>query len=344
MRERRSGPGRGNFGSLIHQFSGLRKIWIHDLPLTTLHSRQTKAGLSFYRPELDCLRFFAFFAVFMHHSLPKTPEFFIAHRLPPALANIALAGADGVDLFFCLSAYLITELLVREKERVGHLDIRSFYVRRILRIWPLYLTFVAFAFALTFIDSAQRFSAGQLLMFLALAGNWAPGLRTMNSVVVPLWSISVEEQFYLLWPLVVRNATRKQMCVACALMIGGAFIWRGVLQSRMPALIWNSTFSHLDSIGYGILLSLIGVRKPLSAGARLLLFTAGLCGWVVAAGIRGREDVGQALIAVGSVAILRAAIGLKWHPPALVRLGVVSYRPVCLPRVLFSNMWRGFCR
>ena len=279
----------------------------------------------FYRPELDCLRFFAFFAVFVHHSVPKTPEYFLARHLPASLANVAWAGGYGVDLFFCLSAYLITELLRREKRAAGHLNVTAFYIRRILRIWPLYLSFVAFAYALSFVDPAQRFDSRQLLMFLVLAGNWAPGLRTMVSVVVPLWSVSVEEQFYLLWPLVVRSATRKQMRMICFIMIAAAFTWRGMLQNRNPALIWNSTFSHLDSIGYGILLSLRAPQRQLGLWLRLGLVAIASSTWIFAASVRDREDIGQALVAIGSVAFLRAAIGVKFHPPVLVRLGVVSY-------------------
>src|SRR5271157_1881088 len=96
----------------------------------------------FYRPELDCLRFFAFLGVFVHHSIPKEPSFFRAHGLPVILSNFSYAGAFGVDLFFCLSAYLITKLLLREKDLTGHLNVKAFYVRRILRIWPLYFAFV----------------------------------------------------------------------------------------------------------------------------------------------------------------------------------------------------------
>src|SRR5437660_1432973 len=94
----------------------------------------------FYRPELDCLRFFAFFAVFVYHTLSGEPAYYAARHVPLAtlLASAASAGRFGVDLFFLLSAFLITELLVREQEQFGKLDLRSFYLRRILRIWPLY--------------------------------------------------------------------------------------------------------------------------------------------------------------------------------------------------------------
>ena len=102
---------------------------ISEITNTPSSPAQAKRA-SFYRPELDCLRFFAFLAVFVHHSIPRATEFYQAHHLPTALSNVAYAGAFGVDLFFCLSAYLITELLLREKRQVGHLNVRAFYVRR----------------------------------------------------------------------------------------------------------------------------------------------------------------------------------------------------------------------
>src|SRR5436305_10886285 len=97
----------------------------------------------FYRPELDGLRFFAFLGVFVFHAAPRTLEFYAAAGYPRWLTNLLIsvfgAGAYGVDLFFALSAYLITSLMLRERATTGSFDLRSFYVRRILRIWPLYL-------------------------------------------------------------------------------------------------------------------------------------------------------------------------------------------------------------
>jgi peptidoglycan/LPS O-acetylase OafA/YrhL len=282
----------------------------------------------FYRPELDCLRFFAFMAVFVHHSVPKTADFYQAHHLPTFLANVFYAGGFGVDLFFCLSAYLITELLLREKDQAGHLNVRAFYIRRMLRIWPLYFAFVLFAYGVSFIDPSQHFSTAQLAMFLLLSGNWAAAVHGIQSFVAPLWSVSIEEQFYLFWPLVVRRASRKQMLAMCLLMIGISFAWRAVIQARLESpheMIWNSTFSHLDSIGYGIILSLVGVRERTPVWMRAGLTLFGLSAWVLAASIRERGDVMMALVALGSVAILRSAVGLKLNNRLLVRLGIVSY-------------------
>src|ERR1700756_2455590 len=89
----------------------------------------------FYRPELDTLRFFAFLGVFIFHGAPRTMDFYnvagYPHWLSSLLISIFGAGAYGVDLFFALSAYLITSLLLRERAATGSLDLRGFYVRRI---------------------------------------------------------------------------------------------------------------------------------------------------------------------------------------------------------------------
>jgi peptidoglycan/LPS O-acetylase OafA/YrhL len=286
-----------------------------------------RTSKSFYRPELDCLRFFAFLAVFVHHTMPRQVDFYLAHHLPAALSDMAYAGAFGVDLFFCLSAFLITELLLREKEEIGYLNVKAFYIRRILRIWPLYFAFVLFSFGLTFVDRSQHFSLSQLIMFLLLAGNWASSFSVISSVVAPLWSVSIEEQFYLLWPLVVRKATRRHMLIVCLVMIGLAFAWRAFVQIRgfSHDFAWSATFGHLDSIGYGILLSLVGFRKQTPLWARIGFLSAGLAAWFLAGAVRSRDDMAMALAAIGSVAILRAVIGIKLDNPVLVRLGVVSY-------------------
>src|ERR1700674_928143 len=97
---------------------------------------------AFYHPELDVLRFWAFLMVFACHA--STRIYFLP-GITGSLGRLAIrAGGCGVDLFFCLSAYLITEILLRERRGKGSIDVRSFYVRRILRIWPLYFAFLGF--------------------------------------------------------------------------------------------------------------------------------------------------------------------------------------------------------
>src|ERR1019366_7648286 len=98
-------------------------------------SGTVKAAGRFYRPELDALRFFAFLAVFLHHG-PSYGLFDLVTR----------AGGFGLSMFFLLSAYLITELLFREREQTGTIAWKLFFTRRALRIWPLYYAALAGGF------------------------------------------------------------------------------------------------------------------------------------------------------------------------------------------------------
>src|SRR5215467_3640185 len=170
----------------------------------------------FYRPELDALRFFAFLGVFIFHAAPRTMDFYNAagypHWLSSLLISVFGAGAYGVDLFFALSAYLITSLLLRERAATGALDLRGFYVRRILRIWPLYLAFVVFAAVMAVAIPGQQLPLRYVVGFCLLSGNWVYvfcGLPA--SFAIPLWTVSIEEQFYLAWPLALRRATIQTM-------------------------------------------------------------------------------------------------------------------------------------
>src|ERR1700682_5098743 len=166
---------------------------------------------NFYLPELDGLRFFAFLAVFLSHVAVFSNG---GSEAKPAIIQIFnLMGRFGVHLFFAVIAYLLTVLMIREKDKFGRLDVRAFYMRRLLRIWPLYFTWIA-ALMLTR-RLWSDYSAGFFVPWLLFAGNFQASLIAINSLVVlPLWSLSVEEQFYLIWPLLVRNLTRRGLVVA----------------------------------------------------------------------------------------------------------------------------------
>src|SRR5262245_16460518 len=98
----------------------------------------------FYRSELEVLRFTGFLMVFAAHSAPDPKAWErLGEPLATLLRGIGETGAYGVDLFFALSAYLITSLLLREEERTGEIDAWRFYGRRALRIWPLYFACLA---------------------------------------------------------------------------------------------------------------------------------------------------------------------------------------------------------
>ena len=237
----------------------------------------------FYRPELDALRFFAFFSVFIFHAAPRTLDFYSAAGAPAWLSNLLIsifgAGAYGVDLFFALSAYLITSLLLRERATTGALDLRGFYLRRILRIWPLYLAFVAFAALFALVIPQQHLPWHYVAAYCLLAGNWSYVFYGLPaSFAVPLWTISIEEQFYLAWPLAIRKATVRSMTVIAIslLVIANAWrIWLAVHAAPTDQMEYN-TFTRLDPIAWGVLIALFSHKLPqFSRTQRILLLCVG---------------------------------------------------------------------
>ena len=244
-------------------------------------SRQVEAGRVFYHPELDVLRFLAFLAVFFHHALPRDAALYTNSGVPAALSHWLVtakeAGAYGVDLFFVLSAYLITELLLREQASQGSFSISAFYVRRALRIWPLYFTFLALTvLVVPGILPDDRFGTFYIVSFALFFGNWvcaASGLPF--SVASPLWSVSVEEQFYFFWPPLLRLAginRVKQLAIALLVVALATRIVLAVLDVSHPA-VWCNTIARLDSIALGAFLavSLNGRAPQLKTVVRLLL-------------------------------------------------------------------------
>jgi peptidoglycan/LPS O-acetylase OafA/YrhL len=292
----------------------------------------------FYRPELDGLRFFAFFAVFIHHSIPKHVEFYTSHGLPfgAAITGIVKAGSFGVDLFFVLSAYLITELLLREREQFGTVDVKAFYARRILRIWPLYFFALAIAFTLPHWDSSQSFSLSYLLAFFLLCGNWATSLYGAPvSVMALLWSVSLEEQFYLVWPLVIRKLQRRHIYVVAWSLLFGSIASRLIVIRFFPLhgdIIPNSTLTRLDPFAAGMLLAafLSGRVPRLTSLHRTAMIASGLiaiflCGYYFRPQSITFALIGYPLIALSSVAMLAAILGFPKTPSLVKYLGKISY-------------------
>ncbi len=112
----------------------------------------------------------------------------------------------GVTMFFALSGFLITYLLLVEKE-IGGIEVVKFYIRRILRIWPLYYSYLFICLALVFIFKLYPYW-GNSLFYIFLAGNFAYGIRiTVFPLISHFWSIGVEEQFYLFWPWLIKRSS-----------------------------------------------------------------------------------------------------------------------------------------
>ncbi len=283
--------------------------------------------------------------VFFHHSFPHDPAFWTKLGLPlflaRVLAGIGATGAFGVSLFFVLSSYLITELLLREKAQIGTLDVRSFYIRRILRIWPLYFAFLALAVGLQWIVPGQHVTLRAGLWFSLLAGNWFIVFHGFpSSVIFPLWSVSIEEQFYITWPAIVRLAseTRMLFCAGLLLLIStAARVFLGMHHTG-ESDVWCNTFVQLDPIAIGILLAVLlkGEIPRLSKVSRGALVLAGITGLALGSlyfGIKNdplttmRIVLGYPSVAIGGALLLLAVLrnSKKRSNPVLVYLGRISY-------------------
>jgi peptidoglycan/LPS O-acetylase OafA/YrhL len=300
----------------------------------------------FYRPELDALRFFAFLGVFIFHAAPRTMDFYNAagypHWLSSLLISIFGAGAYGVDLFFALSAYLITSLLLRERVATGALDLRGFYVRRILRIWPLYLAFVAFAAIFAALIPGQHLPMKYVVGYSLLAGNWIYAFYGLPaSFATPLWTVSIEEQFYLAWPLALRKTSVRTMAAMALglLAIANAWrVWLAVTAAPVERIEYN-TFTRLDPIAFGILLALFGHKLPsFTRMQRVALLCGGVVAWVAvfAFTVTGqaltvttwRMALGHPFTALASAAVLLSVLGSQHRflrNATLLYLGKISY-------------------
>jgi len=299
--------------------------------------RDAAGGSRFYRPELDGLRFLAFLAVFFCHTFPADPSRYSVRHLPlgSLLAAASRAGSFGVDLFFLLSAYLITELLLREQDLYGRIHLKFFYARRILRIWPLYLLAVLIAALLPLADSTQHFPPAYIAAFLLFSGNWLVSWRGMPaSVMNILWSVSFEEQFYLLWPLVIaRMRPRGKLPAVCLGMLVLASAARLILlpHARNSDMIWTNTLTRLDPIALGVMTAVLLRRKPvrLPKWARVSLLLSGLAVWLACGHFfglsRGFMLLGYPCVALGALLIFFSAHAIKDVPAALLYLGKISY-------------------
>ena len=239
----------------------------------------------YYRTGLDCLRCLAFLLVLAHHTMPRSVTGIFS--VQDAVKEFSAAG---VCLFFTLSAFLITELLLREMDGTGTIHVRAFYIRRILRIWPLYLAMVVLGVALPHLNHSLPSAKPFILPYLFMAGNWALAFHgnTRNMFLEPLWSISVEEQFYLIWPSLFLFWRKRGVIIASLIILPVAWATDYVLPAlhipKEPAL-WCNSFSQFQFFGVGGLLALYMHRRSLkiTVSLRLLILaTAAGCFFLAA--------------------------------------------------------------
>jgi peptidoglycan/LPS O-acetylase OafA/YrhL len=269
----------------------------------------------FYLPELDVVRLVAFCFVFLSHAVPGAPQFYQQAHIPQPLAtaivSLAAGGAFGVDLFFALSSFLITTLLLQERARTGDIHFIPFYLRRVLRIWPLYFTFLLIVapLARTVIPD-DRLPTRDSIAFALLVGNWAFVVwGYAHSIVGPLWSVSVEEQFYLLWPPLLRRFSAHLPGALLGIWLVSILTRSAlVLLGAVHPQIWCNSFAHLDAIACGGLLAVVFRKTNIApaSGARVALLCFGV-GVFALAGRFGDFAGPRALVTYPVVALASCA-------------------------------------
>ncbi len=169
---------------------------------------------------LDALRFFAAYLVVLHHAEQIRRKAGLAHLKDYSLFN---NGGLAVSFFFVLSGFLITYLLLREQAQTGRIHIKAFYMRRVLRIWPLYYLLVLLGLVVVpalgqmgLVAYSLPFAAGEVWYYYVFFAPFLVNLLYPATFLDPLWSIGVEELFYLFWAPLVRlfGGWLPQMCLA----------------------------------------------------------------------------------------------------------------------------------
>jgi peptidoglycan/LPS O-acetylase OafA/YrhL len=219
----------------------------------------------YYKP-LDALRAIAVFFVFAEHMIPQAWKKF-------------RPGAFGVDFFFVLSGFLITGILLGQKQKYDNKEVslkhvfKSFYVRRALRIFPLYYLVLLLLFIIN-LDQIRSY----ILYYLAYLINYIYFFVPAN-VRVPaahFWSLSVEEQFYLFWPMVILFVNRKYLIYCILLLLISVPIAEYCLLSSdhgtIYLLLGTSPLGFFYSLGFGALLSVF-VNKGKTINKNVLIAT-----------------------------------------------------------------------
>jgi peptidoglycan/LPS O-acetylase OafA/YrhL len=300
-----------------------------------------------YRPDIDGLRAVAVAAVVLGHAFP----------------SLAPGGFIGVDVFFVISGFLISSVILRSRDR-GRFSALAFYQGRVRRIFPslilVLLACLVFGwYSLWFEEFRQlckhTFSASAFVSNVALwreAGYF--DTASEQKPLLHLWSLGVEEQFYLLWPLVlVLTFSRRMWCGATlSVAIAGSFLWNVLWTFTSPTSAFYLLQCRLWELAAGGLLAVVSLQAQLPGGPRLRQWGAaaglallGIATWLLSpAAFPGwwalLPTVGTLLlIAAGPEAAVNRVLSLR----PVVFVGLISY-PLYLwhwPMLAFARIIAG---
>jgi peptidoglycan/LPS O-acetylase OafA/YrhL len=233
-----------------------------------------------YIPELDGVRAIAVLMVMLMHLLTPDDQSRGAFEnvAPRALTLLISHGWLGVDLFFVLSGFLITGILLDSRESPRYFE--NFYGRRALRILPLY--FLCIAVLACFYPGHGPYFLLSLVFLANLAGLVGAGVPHGAAV---FWSLAVEEHFYLIWPWLVRLLSRRALVLTCACIVIAETILRAIFVAHGMDVYCPSWF-RFDGLASGALLA-VWFRSPLCSQRRSLLAAAACIAAAIAITIAG---------------------------------------------------------
>lgn len=222
-----------------------------------------------YFENLTGLRFVGALAVFLFHSFTLHREIwgdFYQDDWFHALFKVFEKGHLGINLFFVLSGFLITFLLLWEQKQNGKINLVNYLMRRTLRVWPLYFLVIVFGFfvfpklpyGVETVHELWRYS-----LFLANFDELLVGLNDSINFLTAIWTVAVEEQFYIVWGLLIGLFTfkKKSMYVIFFLLIILVSVGFRVMNYDQPRVLYFHTFSVMSDLGIGGLIGLIAFQN-----------------------------------------------------------------------------------
>jgi peptidoglycan/LPS O-acetylase OafA/YrhL len=310
-------------------------------------------------PHLDGLRGTAILLVVVGHSLRKLgDDQTFGAKLAAPLDDAGL----GVMLMFVLSGFLITTILLRERERTGTISLRAFYIRRTLRIWPALYVFIAAIVTADVVSKTLNVSTLQTLAAGLFFTAYAPAHSATDGWWLGhTWTLSVEELFYLIWPLcLLLLPLRRAFGLALATIILVPFVriihYAGHIgpADRIP----NYFHTRADGIAFGVVLALLPLTAPVFHArlveivGRYRLGAVALVGLIASAyagayvGDVYEIYAGWTIEGICTAVLILAAASTDWirlslSVRPLVAVGLFSYSLYLWQQPFLSPSWTG---
>jgi peptidoglycan/LPS O-acetylase OafA/YrhL len=268
-------------------------------------------------PGLDLLRGLAILTVVLFHGFAYSAPLFPWHnQLAATLFHLTSFGWAGVNLFFALSGFLITGNLIDSDEKTNFYS--RFYLRRALRILPAYFL------VLIILGVTRTASLNYLAVCVIFLANWPKLLLHGSFVLYPvLWSLAVEEQFYVAWPWLYRRLRSEGLFILCMAMILFCPALRGITITVFHGDIFSKTFMIGDNLAVGAAIAILCRSQRLSLKGLVWIGVVSIC--ISALTLLALSNLSSTL--KGDA--LRASVGysmLEWFTGGILILALYAYR------------------